>query len=104
MSEKDSATLDLMGIAGGDHNFREECRGGVAGKLVRSFVERMKQLGIFGLAIPGPWGDARSRRSATRGDRRAGPRLDVPGRRDGRAHHVVAKLLLAFGDREQQDR
>ena len=29
-------------------------------------IEQMKELGIFGLAIPEPWGEARSQRSATR--------------------------------------
>src|SRR6478752_3728017 len=36
-------------------------------------IEQMKQLGIYGLAIPEPWGDARSARPATRGSPRSCP-------------------------------
>ena len=50
-------------------------------------IEQMKQLGIFGLAIPEPWGAAPGQHAVLRaGHRGAGPRLDEPGRRDGRAH------------------
>ena len=50
-------------------------------------IEQMKELGVFGLAIPEPWGEAQVSDAVLRGgDRGAGPRLDEPGRRDGRAH------------------
>ena len=50
-------------------------------------IEQMKELGIFGLAIPEPYGDAPVSHALLRaGHRGAGPRLDEPGRGDGRAH------------------
>ena len=53
----------------------------------RSSIEQMKQLGIFGLAIPEPYGDVRGVDPVLRaGHRGAGPRLDEPGRRHGRPH------------------
>ena len=51
-------------------------------------IEQMKQLGIFGLADPASRGATPqvSTLLLRRGHRGAGPRLDEPGRRDGRAH------------------
>ncbi len=67
-------------------------------------IEQMKELGIFGLAIPGPWGEvpvsmpcyALVTAELARGW------MSLAGAMGG--HTVVAKLLLAFGTREQQDR
>ena len=67
-------------------------------------IEQMKQLGIYGLAIPDPWGDAPVSMPCyalvtaelSRGW------MSLAGAMGG--HTVVAKLLLAFGTREQQDR
>ncbi len=50
-------------------------------------IEQMKQLGIFGLAVPEPWGRGERERALLRGgDRGAGAGLDEPGRGDGWAH------------------
>jgi alkylation response protein AidB-like acyl-CoA dehydrogenase len=67
-------------------------------------IEQMKEMGIYGLAIPGPWGDAPVSMPCyalvtaelSRGW------MSLAGAMGG--HTVVAKLLLAFGTREQQDR
>jgi alkylation response protein AidB-like acyl-CoA dehydrogenase len=67
-------------------------------------IEQMKQLGIYGLAIPEPWGQAPVSMPCyalvtaelSRGW------MSLAGAMGG--HTVVAKLLLAFGTREQQDR
>jgi len=67
-------------------------------------IEQMKRMGIYGLAIPAPWGDAPVSMPCyalvtaelSRGW------MSLAGAMGG--HTVVAKLLLAFGTREQQDR
>ncbi len=67
-------------------------------------IEQMKEMGIYGLAIPGPWGDAPVSMPCyalvtaelSRGW------MSLAGAMGG--HTVVAKLLLAFGTRAQQDR
>jgi alkylation response protein AidB-like acyl-CoA dehydrogenase len=69
-----------------------------------NLIEQMKQLGIFGLAIPEPWGDvavsmpcyALVTAELARGW------MSLAGAMGG--HTVVSKLLLTFGTREQQDR
>ncbi len=68
------------------------------------FIEQMKELGIYGLAIPEPWAEAPVSMPCyalvtaelSRGW------MSLAGAMGG--HTVVAKLLLAFGTREQQDR
>ena len=53
-------------------------------------IEQMKELGIFGLAIPEPYGDVAVSHALLRARHRgAGPRLDEPGRGDGRPHGGV---------------
>ena len=67
-------------------------------------IEQMKQLGIYGLAIPEPWGDAqvstpcyaRITEELSRGW------MSLAGAMGG--HTVVATLLLAFGTQDQKDR
>jgi alkylation response protein AidB-like acyl-CoA dehydrogenase len=67
-------------------------------------IEQMKEMGIYGLAIPEPWGDAPVSMPCyalvtaelSRGW------MSLAGAMGG--HTVVAKLLLAFGTRDQQDR
>ncbi len=67
-------------------------------------IEQMKEMGIYGLAIPEPWGDAPVSMPCyalvtaelSRGW------MSLAGAMGG--HTVVATLLLAFGTREQQDR
>ncbi|NIH83653.1 acyl-CoA dehydrogenase family protein [Amycolatopsis granulosa] len=67
-------------------------------------VEAMKQMGIFGLAIPEPWGGAAvsAQCYAVVTEELARGWMSLAGAMGG--HTVVAKLLLAHGTREQQDR
>src|SRR5947209_20507179 len=64
----------------------------------------MKQLGVFGLAIPEPWGDAAVSMPcyALVTAELARGWMSLAGAMGG--HTVVAKLLLAFGTQEQKDR
>jgi alkylation response protein AidB-like acyl-CoA dehydrogenase len=64
----------------------------------------MKELGIFGLAIPGPWGEAQvsAQCYAAVTEELARGWMSLAGAMGG--HTVVAKLLVAFGTRQQQDR
>ncbi|GHE89147.1 isovaleryl-CoA dehydrogenase [Amycolatopsis deserti] len=67
-------------------------------------IDQMKQMGIFGLAIPEPWGEVavsmpcyvQVTEELARGW------MSLAGAMGG--HTVVAKLLVNFGTREQQDR
>jgi alkylation response protein AidB-like acyl-CoA dehydrogenase len=67
-------------------------------------IERMKQLGIFGLAIPAPWGDAAVSTPcyAAVTEELARGWMSLAGAMGG--HTVVAKLLLTYGTDEQKDR
>jgi alkylation response protein AidB-like acyl-CoA dehydrogenase len=67
-------------------------------------IEQMKQLGIFGLAIPEPWGGAAVTMPcyALVTAELARGWMSLAGAMGG--HTVVSKLLLAFGTREQQDK
>jgi alkylation response protein AidB-like acyl-CoA dehydrogenase len=66
-------------------------------------IEQMKQLGIFGLAIPEPWGEARVSTScyARITEELARGWMSLAGAMGG--HTVVAKLILTFGTQEQKD-
>src|ERR1700712_2786216 len=66
-------------------------------------IEQMKQLGVFGLAIPEPWGDAAVSMPcyALVTAELARGWMSLAGAMGG--HTVVAKLLLAFGTDEQKD-
>jgi isovaleryl-CoA dehydrogenase len=66
-------------------------------------IEQMKQMGIFGLAIPEPWGDAAvsARCYAAITEELARGWMSLAGAMGG--HTVVAKLLLAYGTQEQKD-
>ena len=67
-------------------------------------IEQMKQLGIYGLAIPEPWGDAQvsAQCYARITEELARGWMSLAGAMGG--HTVVAKLLLAFGTQDQKDR
>jgi len=66
-------------------------------------IEQMKQLGIYGLAIPEPWGDAQVSTPcyAQITEELSRGWMSLAGAMGG--HTVVAKLLLAFGTPEQKD-
>ena len=69
-----------------------------------ALIEQMKRLGVFGLAIPEPWGEAPVSMPcyALVTAELARGWMSLAGAMGG--HTVVAKLLLAFGTRAQQDR
>jgi alkylation response protein AidB-like acyl-CoA dehydrogenase len=66
-------------------------------------IDRMKDLGIFGLAIPEPWGDAQVSALcyAAVTEELARGWMSLAGAMGG--HTVVSKLLVTFGTRQQQD-
>ena len=66
-------------------------------------IDQMKQLGIFGLAIPEPWGEASVSVPcyAAVTEELARGWMSLAGAMGG--HTVVAKLLLTFGTQEQKD-
>jgi alkylation response protein AidB-like acyl-CoA dehydrogenase len=68
-----------------------------------ALIDQMKQLGIFGLAIPEPWGEARVSAPcyALVTEELARGWMSLAGAMGG--HTVVAKLLLAYGTQEQKD-
>lgn len=67
-------------------------------------IEQMKRMGIFGLAIPEPWGDAcvTAPCYVAVTEELARGWMSLAGAMGG--HTVVSKLLLAFGTDEQKDR
>jgi alkylation response protein AidB-like acyl-CoA dehydrogenase len=66
-------------------------------------IDQMKEMGIFGLAIPEPWGEAQvsAQCYAAVTEELARGWMSLAGAMGG--HTVVAKLLLAYGTQEQQD-
>ncbi len=66
-------------------------------------IDQMKEMGIFGLAIPGPWGETRvsAQCYAAVTEELARGWMSLAGAMGG--HTVVAKLLVTFGTREQKD-
>jgi isovaleryl-CoA dehydrogenase len=66
-------------------------------------IGQMKQLGIFGLAVPEPWGSAHVSTScyALVTEELARGWMSLAGAMGG--HTVVAKLIQAFGRRDQKD-
>jgi len=67
-------------------------------------IQQMKELGIFGLVIPEPWGTVRVSTPcyAAVTEELARGWMSLAGAMGG--HTVVAKLLLAYGRQDQQDR
>ena len=68
-----------------------------------NLIEKMKVLGIFGLAIPEPWGDARVSTAcyALVTEELSRGWMSLAGAMGG--HTVVAKLVLDYGTQEQKD-
>jgi alkylation response protein AidB-like acyl-CoA dehydrogenase len=68
-----------------------------------SLIEQMKEMGIFGLAIPEPWGEASVSVPcyAAVTEELSRGWMSLAGAMGG--HTVVAKLLLTFGSPEQKD-
>jgi alkylation response protein AidB-like acyl-CoA dehydrogenase len=66
-------------------------------------IEQMKAMGIFGLAIPEPWGEAHvsTQCYAAVTEELARGWMSLAGAMGG--HTVVAKLLLTYGTPEQKD-
>jgi hypothetical protein len=75
-----------------------------ANEYPEKIIEQMKELGIFGLAIGEPWGEAPVSMPcyALVTAELARGWMSLAGAMGG--HTVVSKLLLAFGTEEQQDR
>ncbi|ANZ43377.1 acyl-CoA dehydrogenase [Lentzea guizhouensis] len=66
-------------------------------------IAQMKEMGVFGLAVPEPWGSVAVSAEcyAMVTEQLARGWMSLAGAMGG--HTVVAKLLVAFGTREQQD-
>jgi alkylation response protein AidB-like acyl-CoA dehydrogenase len=66
-------------------------------------IEQMRAMGVFGLAIPQPWGDAQvsAQCYAAVTEELARGWMSLAGAMGG--HTVVAKLLVAYGTPEQRD-
>ncbi|MFI7121082.1 acyl-CoA dehydrogenase family protein [Amycolatopsis sp. NPDC049868] len=66
-------------------------------------IDQMKTMGVFGLAVPGPWGEthvsAQCYASVT--EELARGWMSLAGAMGG--HTVVAKLLVTYGTQEQKD-
>jgi hypothetical protein len=75
-----------------------------ADEYPEALIEQMKELGVFGLAVPDPWGEAPVSMPcyALVTAELARGWMSLAGAMGG--HTVVAKLLVGFGTREQQDR
>ncbi|HEU0102524.1 MAG TPA: acyl-CoA dehydrogenase family protein [Mycobacteriales bacterium] len=67
-------------------------------------IDQMKQMGIYGLAVPEPWGDGRvtAQCYAMVTEELARGWMSLAGAMGG--HTVVAKLLTEYGSAEQKDR
>jgi len=66
-------------------------------------IDQMKEMGVFGLAIPEPWGEAHvsAQCYAAVTEELARGWMSLAGAMGG--HTVVAKLLVTYGTPEQQD-
>ncbi|MFJ9562865.1 acyl-CoA dehydrogenase family protein [Streptomyces fuscichromogenes] len=75
-----------------------------ANEYPEKLIEQMKQLGVFGLAIPEPYGEAPVSTPCYVGvtEQLARGWMSLAGAMGG--HTVVSKLLLAFGTEEQKER
>lgn len=75
-----------------------------ANEYPEKLIDQMKDLGIYGLAIPEPWGDVPVSMPCYVGvtEQLARGWMSLAGAMGG--HTVVAKLILAFGTDEQKDK
>src|SRR5690606_33493592 len=75
-----------------------------ANEYPESFIETMKEIGIYGLAIDEPWGPGKVSSSCyvLVTEELARGWLSLAGAMGG--HTVVAKLIQDFGTQEQKDR
>ncbi|MEQ3553435.1 acyl-CoA dehydrogenase family protein [Pseudonocardia nematodicida] len=75
-----------------------------SGEYPEKWIDQMKELGIYGLAVPGPWGEAPVSMPcyALVTAELARGWMSLAGAMGG--HTVVAKLLVQFGTPEQRDR
>jgi alkylation response protein AidB-like acyl-CoA dehydrogenase len=75
-----------------------------ANEYPAKLIEQMKELGIYGLAIPEPWGEAPVSMPcyALVTAELARGWMSLAGAMGG--HTVVAKLILTFGTKEQKDK
>jgi alkylation response protein AidB-like acyl-CoA dehydrogenase len=104
MSTEEQAIIDIVG------EFVDRDVRSVVRELEHSdtypetLIEQMKELGIYGLAIPEPWGEAPVSMPcyALVTAELARGWMSLAGAMGG--HTVVAKLLVEFGTSEQQDR
>src|SRR5512135_2445008 len=104
LSEEERAIVGLV------HDFVERDVRPVASGLEHAntypeeLIEQMKQLGIFGLAIPEPWGAARVSAPcyALVTEELARGWMSLAGAMGG--HSVVATLIRLFGTEEQRER
>jgi isovaleryl-CoA dehydrogenase len=104
LSDEESAIVEVV------HDFVDRDVKPVARELDHTntypekLIEQMKELGIFGLAIPEPWGEVQVSAPcyAMITEELARGWMSLAGAMGG--HTVVAKLLLAYGTQEQKDR
>ncbi len=104
LTSEEQEIVDLV------HDFVDKTVRPVASELEHAntypedLIEQMKQLGIFGLAIPEPYGDVAVSTPcyAMVTEELARGWMSLAGAMGG--HTVVAKLLLAHGTEEQQQR
>ena len=75
-----------------------------ANEYPEKFIDQMKEMGVYGLAIPEPWGHVAVSMSCYVGvtEQLARGWMSLAGAMGG--HTVVSKLLLEFGTQEQKDR
>src|SRR5690349_8642984 len=75
-----------------------------ANEYPEKLIEQMKELGIYGLAIPEPWGDVPVSMPCYVGvtEQLARGWMSLAGAMGG--HTVVAKLILEFGTQDQKDK
>jgi alkylation response protein AidB-like acyl-CoA dehydrogenase len=75
-----------------------------AGEYPEGLIDQMKEMGVFGLAVPGRWSDSAvsARCFALVTEQLARGWMSLAGAMGG--HSVVARLLARFGTPEQQER